>query len=200
MLPFAGELIQVKASEEDWRPAAERLLGGFATSMLVPDDLYPDVADWIDRNHLKARLTYYRVIDGRTKKSALRRGRHPLMFDKLDIKASEFSEWLEAELEHRAGHECCESIEDFRRSGKAVTLRGQIKSPGDTTSRTTPPASTTAPDGCSAGMPPRSSPRSAPKRRTSGIDSTNCARCSTKPRRKGKGCENGAMYSRSSRS
>lgn len=129
-LPFAGELIQVKASEEDWRPVAERLLGGFATSMLVPDDLYPDVADWIDRNHLKARLTYYRVIEGRSKKSALRRGRHPLMFDKLDIKASEFSEWLEAELEHRAGHDCCESIEDFRRSGKAVTLRGQIKSPG----------------------------------------------------------------------
>lgn len=129
-LPFAGELIQVHESEEIWRPAAERLLRAFATSMLVPDDLYPKVSDWIDRNHLKTRLTYYRVVEGRTSKSTVVRRDLPLMFDKLHVKRSEFTGWLEAELEHRAGHECCETIEDFRHSRKAVTLRGQLKEPG----------------------------------------------------------------------
>lgn len=130
VLPFAGELIQVRESEEIWRPAAERLLRPFATSMLVPDDLYPEVADWIDRHHLKTRLTYYRVIEGRARQSTVIRRDLPLMFDKLDVKRSEFTGWLEAELEHRAGHECCETIEDFRRSRKAVTLNGQLKEPG----------------------------------------------------------------------
>lgn len=129
-LPFIGELIQVHESEENWRPAAERLLRAFATSMLVPDDLYATVSDWIDRHHLKTRLTYYRVVDGRAAKSTVVRRGLPLMFDKLNVKRSDFTGWLEAELEHRAGHECCETIEDFRRSRKAVTLRGQIKEPG----------------------------------------------------------------------
>jgi uncharacterized protein YPO0396 len=130
MLPFAGELIQVDESESAWRPTAERLLRAFATSMLVPDDLYPQVADWIDRHHLKTRLTYYRIVEGRTRRPQLTRRGRPLMVDKLKLKSSEFSDWLEAELEHRAGHECCETIEEFRRSSKAVTLRGQLKEPG----------------------------------------------------------------------
>ena len=39
-LPFAGELIAVRDSEADWEGAAERLLHGFALSVLVPDEHY----------------------------------------------------------------------------------------------------------------------------------------------------------------
>ena len=39
-LPFAGELIAVRQEESDWEGAAERLLHGFALSMLVPDGHY----------------------------------------------------------------------------------------------------------------------------------------------------------------
>ena len=44
-LPFAGELIAVRDSEADWEGAAERLLHGFALSVLVPDEHYRAVSD-----------------------------------------------------------------------------------------------------------------------------------------------------------
>ena len=60
-LPFAGELIAVRDSEADWEGAAERLLHGFALSMLVPDEHYPAVSDWVNAHHLRDRVVYYRV-------------------------------------------------------------------------------------------------------------------------------------------
>lgn len=55
-LPFAGELIQVRDDERQWEGAAERLLRGFGLALLVPDAHYKAVAEWVDRQHLGARL------------------------------------------------------------------------------------------------------------------------------------------------
>src|SRR5690606_5763123 len=60
-LPFAGELIQVRDDQRDWEGAAERLLRGFGLALLVPDAHYQAVADWVDRQHLGARLVYFHV-------------------------------------------------------------------------------------------------------------------------------------------
>ena len=60
-LPFAGELIAVREEEADWEGAAERLLRGFALSVLVPDRHYAAVSDWINGHHLSGRIVYYRV-------------------------------------------------------------------------------------------------------------------------------------------
>ena len=60
-LPFAGELITVLEHESDWEGAAERLLHGFALSILVPDEHYAPVADWINDHFLNGRVVYYRV-------------------------------------------------------------------------------------------------------------------------------------------
>ena len=42
-LPFAGELMAVRPAEADWEGAAERLLRGFALSVLVPEQHYAAV-------------------------------------------------------------------------------------------------------------------------------------------------------------
>src|SRR5262245_57581162 len=60
-VPFAGELIEVRQDERAWEGAAERLLHGFALSLLVPDQHYVAVAGWVDATHLGQRLVYYRV-------------------------------------------------------------------------------------------------------------------------------------------
>ena len=60
-LPFAGELIAVREDEADWEGAAERLLHGFALSVLVPERHYAAVSDWINGHHLSGRIVYYRV-------------------------------------------------------------------------------------------------------------------------------------------
>jgi uncharacterized protein YPO0396 len=64
-LPFAGELMEVREDERSWEGAAERVLHNYALSLLVPDDHYPSVADWVDRTHLRGRLVYYRVRERR---------------------------------------------------------------------------------------------------------------------------------------
>ncbi|MGN6679716.1 MAG: ATP-binding protein, partial [Streptosporangiaceae bacterium] len=125
-LPFAGELIAVRDEERDWEGAAERLLHGFALSILVPDRHYRAVSDWVNDHHLKARVVYYRVAEPAAGKSLPGWGPNTLAA-KLDIKATPFASWLERELEHRADHECVETMAEFRRLPKAITKAGQVK-------------------------------------------------------------------------
>ena len=129
-LPFAGELIQVRETERDWEGAAERLLHSFGLSLLVPDAHYAQVAEWVDRTHLKGRLVYYRV---REPKDANVVQLHPdSLVRKLAIKPdSEFYPWLESELTRRFNYACCESLTQFRREKKAITHAGQIKAGGE---------------------------------------------------------------------
>lgn len=128
-LPFAGELIQVRDDERDWEGAAERLLRGFGLSLLVPDGHYQAVADWVDRQHLGARLVYFHV---RAKKAPQGLSLHPhSLARKLAIKPdSPHYEWLEQELRSRFDVACCETGEQFRRESRAVTRAGQVKDPG----------------------------------------------------------------------
>jgi uncharacterized protein YPO0396 len=128
-LPFVGELIAVRDDERDWEGAAERLLHGFALSILVPDQHYRAVSDWVNDHHLKARVVYYRVAEPAAGKTLHGWGPNTLAA-KLDIKATPFASWLESELEHRADHECVETMAEFRRLPKAITKSGQVKEKG----------------------------------------------------------------------
>ncbi|MGE0383238.1 MAG: ATP-binding protein [Gammaproteobacteria bacterium] len=127
-LPFAGEILQVREDARDWEGAAERLLRGFGLSLLVPDAHYRAVAEWVDRQHLGARLVYFHV---RPRKSAPGTGLHPQsLVRKLQIKPdSPHYEWLEHELRARFDVACCDSAEQFRREARALTRAGQIKDP-----------------------------------------------------------------------
>jgi uncharacterized protein YPO0396 len=127
-LPFAGELIQVREDEREWEGAAERLLRGFGLALLVPDAHYRAVADWVDRQHLGARLVYFRV---RPRKAQPGAGLHPQsLVRKLVIKPdSPHYEWLEQELRQRFDVACCDTGEQFRREERAITRAGQIKEP-----------------------------------------------------------------------
>ncbi len=130
LLPFAGELIQVRAEESDWEGVTERLLHNFGLSLLVSDDLYLRVAGWVDKTHLGKRLVYYRVRENRTASPG--RATAQSLVSKLTVKSdSHFYKWLVNELERRFDYACCVSIEDFRRAEKAVTPSGQIKGTGE---------------------------------------------------------------------
>jgi len=130
-LPFAGELIQVRAEHREWEGAAERLLHGFGLSLLVPNDHYGVVSQWINDHHLGSRLVYYRVPP------TLGPSREPAgddsgeqLFTKIQINESPFYAWLERELITRAAHKCAHTMDDFRRAGRAITREGQFKGPG----------------------------------------------------------------------
>src|SRR6185437_885215 len=128
-LPFAGELIAVRADAAAWEGAAERVLHGFALSLLVPSAHYDAVATWVDRRHLGRRLVYYRVpASVASARPADRRSGHPLLSDMLELKpGSGFEAWLSVELARRADHACVDSAAELREAIKAVTRAGQIK-------------------------------------------------------------------------
>ncbi len=130
-LPFAGELIQVRDDERDWEGAAERLLRGFGLALLVPDRHYKAVAEWVDRQHLGARLVYFHVRQKKAAHGAAGASLHPQsLVRKLVVKPdSPHYEWLEQELRQRFDVACCDTGEQFRREGRAITRAGQIKDP-----------------------------------------------------------------------
>jgi uncharacterized protein YPO0396 len=129
-LPFAGELIAVRDSEADWEGAAERLLHGFALSVLVPDEHYAAVSDWIDGHHLKDRVVYYRVPEPSRAREAPAYHGPDTLAAKLAVKDTPFAGWLEHELSRRADHACSETMAEFRRMPRAITKAGQIKGSG----------------------------------------------------------------------
>ncbi len=132
-LPYAGELMQVRDTERDWEGAAERLLRGFALSLLVPDENYAQVSEWVDRTQLKGRLVYFRVRNARKDARAELPAVHAdSLVRKLVIKPDAACYgWLEREVAHRFDLACCASAEQFRRESRAVTRAGQIKAPGE---------------------------------------------------------------------
>jgi uncharacterized protein YPO0396 len=129
-VPFVGELLQVRPAERAWEGVAERVLRGFGLSLLVHEDQYARVAEWVEKTHLKGRLVYYRVRPNLApERSNLQAGS---LVHKLEIKRdSPFCNWMERELAQRFDYTCASDMEQFRRESRAITRAGQIKGRGE---------------------------------------------------------------------
>lgn len=129
-IPFAGELIQVRDEEKDWEGAIERVLHGFGLSLLVPEQHYARVAEWVEQTHLKGRLVYFRARP--SVRTALPTLHADSLVKKLALKPdTPLYDWLEREIAQRFDVACCASPEQFRRESRAVSRAGQIKSAGE---------------------------------------------------------------------
>ena len=127
-VPFAGELIDVSHAHAEWRPAAERVLHGFAQSLLVDQDLYPAVSEWVNGRHLGLRLVYERVPHHRVTLRAAQNSGGMVLADTLEIAAGPFEEYLRSQVGRRAGHLCTRNMQEFREAERAVTIEGQVRS------------------------------------------------------------------------
>ncbi|WP_353711513.1 ATP-binding protein [Arthrobacter sp. K5] len=123
-LPYAGELLRVRDGEGAWEGAAERTLHGFALSLLVTAEHYAAVSSWVDANNLKGRLVYLRIGESPVARAA----EQGTLAAKIAIKPNTpFRNFLLDELATRFDHYCCNTLEDFRRHPKALTVNGQLK-------------------------------------------------------------------------
>jgi uncharacterized protein YPO0396 len=124
-LPFVGELVEVKPNESLWQGAIERVLHGFAMSILVDERNYSALSNYINNTHIGWRLFYFRT--GRTEQ----RSEKPLNADsmvlKLNVKDGNYSDWLKADLRQRFDYACVESVQAFRAVDRALTREGQVK-------------------------------------------------------------------------
>lgn len=130
VLPFAGELIQVRDDEAEWAGAAERVLHGFALSLLVPHAHYDTVSAWVNGRHLGLRLVYYQV-PAHTPLTTLPDD-PTLLTGKLQLKSDSWArDWLAARLRSRADYLCAEDLDVFTRAARpAVTRQGLVKGGG----------------------------------------------------------------------
>lgn len=124
-LPFAGELIQVRADEQAWSGAIERLLHGFALSLLVDERHYAKVAAWVDATHLGSKLVYHRIGVTDVRNVSVPSPRS--LLHKLELTSHAHQEWLQAELLRRYDYACVDSVPALQRSERAITARGQVK-------------------------------------------------------------------------
>ena len=137
-LPFAGELLDVADDFAAWRGAAERVLRGFALSLLVPQQHYSAVSQWVNRNRLTyrrndgsvagSRLVYERVPVRRVPLQTRAVSGVLLLAETLEIADGPFRDYLRDELSRRADYVCADSIEEFRDQHRAVTKQGQVRS------------------------------------------------------------------------
>jgi uncharacterized protein YPO0396 len=124
-LPYVGELVEVKSDEVEWQGAIERVLHGFALSLLVDERHYSALSNHINGRHLGQRLVYYRTGQ------VTRQQGEPVSTDsmvlKLNIKECGQYDWLRTELRRRFDYSCVDSIQSFRRADRAITKEGQVK-------------------------------------------------------------------------
>lgn len=137
-LPFAGELLDVADEHQPWRGAAERVLRGFALSLLVPRQHYERTARWVNERRLThrsqdgrtsgARLVYERVSARRVTLTPASGSSGLALADCLEVKDGPFADYLRNELVRRADHRCTETLAEFRAEQRAVTKEGQVRS------------------------------------------------------------------------
>ena len=128
-VPFVGELLQVKSEHAAWRGAIERVLHGFALSLLVDEHQYAEVSAWVNKTHLGGKLVYYRV--GRADVLGKRMLESRSLVHRLDIRDHAHREWLSNELARRFDYACVDSAAALRHAERALTREGQVKHPGD---------------------------------------------------------------------
>lgn len=137
-LPFAGELLDVADDRGEWRGAAERVLRGFALSLLVPQQHYASVTAWVNERRLTfrrgdgrvmgSRLVYERVAPRRVPLQHRASPGALLLSQCLDVKDGPFQDYLRDELVKRADYVCVDTVAELRAEHRAVTREGQVRS------------------------------------------------------------------------
>ncbi|WP_396277926.1 ATP-binding protein [Glutamicibacter creatinolyticus] len=123
-LPFAGELMDVAASEAGWRTAAEKALRTLARSILVPGEHLAAVTHAIDQLDGLGRIRW--VDMSQTPKPAVA-GASDLV-SKLEFMSTAAGHWLQAKITADYPLVCVENDAQMHRHAKAITPAGTLKS------------------------------------------------------------------------
>jgi uncharacterized protein YPO0396 len=123
-LPFVGELLEVKADAAAWQGAIERVLGGFARSILIDDKHYRSVSSYLNERNIGTRLSYFRVMP----QIAGNKTPMPLsLVRKLNIAPGPYAQWLGEELKLHFDMDCAETMLAFSAATRAITKEGLVK-------------------------------------------------------------------------
>lgn len=123
-LPFVGELLEVRPDSISWQGSIEQVLGGFARNMLVDEQYYNAVSEYLNDTNIRERFFYSRMIP---QVAGYRTVGPKSVVRKLNIAKGSFGEWVLEELKVHHDIECSDTMQEFRAASRAVTMSGQIK-------------------------------------------------------------------------
>lgn len=143
-LPFVGELVKLKDSEKAvWERAIEKVLHNFAISMLVPEEYYAKVVNFVNTHNLGMRLVFYRIKERElqfnnslsnafgSRVSAVQQIGNNSLVRKLEYKPEpRFQSYVRQSLEKGFNYVCTESENEFRSERDALMPSGLSKKGG----------------------------------------------------------------------
>jgi uncharacterized protein YPO0396 len=125
VIPFAGELMEVRPSYTEWTGAIERLLRGFGLSLLIPEHLYRSAAEFINSTSLGLRLIFHRVPSRGFSPPNVSNDRVP---GRLQFRTEHpLHVWVVGELVRRFNHRCCASIAELEATERGLTREGLVR-------------------------------------------------------------------------
>jgi uncharacterized protein YPO0396 len=127
-VPFAGELIEVRPEHSEWAGAANRLLGGFGTTLLVHEDDYRKIAGWVDRNYLRDRWNYIVVPTAHAGGGDRTDDRSIVRV--LDVQTHSYRSWVTMHLARQFNYERVDTIAELMKGEYRITKAGQIRHGG----------------------------------------------------------------------
>lgn len=126
VLPFAGELLRV--TDNRWEGAIERVLHAFSLSLLVDEPYYEAVSAYVEHTDLQGKLVYLKV-DSDKSYTGYAPNTPDSLLNKIEVKAdTPFYDLLHMLLFERFDIPCVETLTEFRRYKRALTIHGQVKS------------------------------------------------------------------------
>lgn len=126
-LPFVGELIKVKASEQLWEDSIEKLLHSFSMQLLVPEKFSKAANQFIYNNDMQTKLVYHKIDRRSTSTIARWHPDEEYLINKVEIKPSGYTQWIETSLLERFDYFCTDDLDIFYNSSKAITSNGLIR-------------------------------------------------------------------------
>lgn len=125
-IPFIGELIQVKEEEKNWNYAIERLLHNLALTLLVTEQNYQKVTEYVKGHDLNGRIVYLRV--GLQMISDLPQISNDTVLGKISIKQGyPLSSWIEKHIFDKWNYICSDDFATISKNDKVITSSGLIK-------------------------------------------------------------------------
>ena len=125
-IPFVGELVQVKEEEKYWNYAIERLMHNLALTILVTEQNYQKVTEYVKSHDLNGRVVYLRTdlqlgdfIPESSKDTVL---------GKIDIKQGhELSSWLCRHIYEKWNYICSDDFSVIAKNDKVISSTGLVK-------------------------------------------------------------------------
>ena len=125
VLPFAGELIEVKSEFAEWTGAIERVLHPLAATMLVRDEHLARVRRLADTRHFGTRLRFEAVPAIADSPRPARSPRS--LLGRIAVGNGPFAGWLQWRLAEQFDYACVDHVDELDDVERGVTLAGQVK-------------------------------------------------------------------------